>query len=132
LNDTETETCSGRVVDYINAQWELQRLRKTIDDSFMNFDLVALPTMRVLPSTIDDALAREENVRAERGAGGDFQLCPVQYLWDAGCLRSLRVFRHRSPNRPDDCRTALFGRQGFGAGKCLRKGYGVAHEKTEA
>jgi aspartyl-tRNA(Asn)/glutamyl-tRNA(Gln) amidotransferase subunit A len=63
LNDTQSETCSGRVVDYINAQWELQRLRKTIDDSFVNFDLVVLPTMRVLPGTIDEALAREENAR---------------------------------------------------------------------
>jgi aspartyl-tRNA(Asn)/glutamyl-tRNA(Gln) amidotransferase subunit A len=62
LNDVSSETCSARVVDYINAQWELQRLRKTIDDSFVNYDLVALPTMRVLPGTINEALAREENV----------------------------------------------------------------------
>ncbi|MDQ1470028.1 MAG: aspartyl-tRNA(Asn)/glutamyl-tRNA(Gln) amidotransferase subunit [Bryobacterales bacterium] len=62
LNDVASENCSARVVDYINAQWELQRLRKTIDDSFVNYDLVALPTMRVLPGTINDALAREENV----------------------------------------------------------------------
>jgi aspartyl-tRNA(Asn)/glutamyl-tRNA(Gln) amidotransferase subunit A len=62
LNDVTTENCSSRVVDYINAQWELQRLRKLIDDSFANYDLVVLPTMRVLPGTIDEALAREENV----------------------------------------------------------------------
>ncbi len=61
LNDVASETCSARVVDYINAQWELQRLRKTIDDSFVDFDLVVLPTMRILPGTINDALAREEN-----------------------------------------------------------------------
>lgn len=67
LNDVASETCSARVVDYINAQWELQRLRKTIDDSFVNYDLVALPTWRVLPATIDDALAREENA----GGGGE-------------------------------------------------------------
>ena len=41
MNDVASETCSARVVDYINAQWELQRLRKTIDDSFVNYDLVA-------------------------------------------------------------------------------------------
>lgn len=60
LNDVSNETCSSRVVDYINAQWELQRLRKTIDDAFTECDLVALPTMRVLPGPINDALAREE------------------------------------------------------------------------
>ncbi len=62
LNDVASETCSARVVDYINAQWELQRLRKTIDDSFLNCELVVLPTMRVLAETINDALAHEENV----------------------------------------------------------------------
>jgi aspartyl-tRNA(Asn)/glutamyl-tRNA(Gln) amidotransferase subunit A len=60
LNDVSSETCSTRVVDYINAQWELQRLRKTIDDAFENYDLVVLPTMRVMPETINAALAREE------------------------------------------------------------------------
>ena len=61
LNDVASENCSNRVVDYINAQWELQRLRKLIDDSFVNYDLVVLPTMRVMPPTINDALQREEN-----------------------------------------------------------------------
>ncbi len=64
MNDVGSETCSARVVDYINAQWELQRLRKIIDDSFKNHDLVVLPTMRVMPSTINEALEREENVPA--------------------------------------------------------------------
>jgi aspartyl-tRNA(Asn)/glutamyl-tRNA(Gln) amidotransferase subunit A len=66
LNDVASENCSSRVVDYINAQWELQRLRKIIDDSFVNYDLVVLPTMRVLPDTINNALAREENVEPGR------------------------------------------------------------------
>lgn len=61
LNDVASENCSTRVVDYINAQWELQRLRKLIDDSFVNYDLVVLPTLRVMPSTINDALQEEEN-----------------------------------------------------------------------
>jgi aspartyl-tRNA(Asn)/glutamyl-tRNA(Gln) amidotransferase subunit A len=61
LNDTTSEMCSTRVVDYINAQWELQRLRKLIDDSFLNYDVVVLPTMRVMPRTINEALQTEEN-----------------------------------------------------------------------
>ncbi len=65
LNDVASENCSNRVVDYIKAQWELQRLRKTIDDSFANYDLVVLPTMRVIPETIDAALQREENTGNE-------------------------------------------------------------------
>jgi aspartyl-tRNA(Asn)/glutamyl-tRNA(Gln) amidotransferase subunit A len=67
MNDVASENCSARVVDYINAQWELQRLRKLIDDSFVNYDLVVLPTMRVMPRTINDALQSEEN----GGTGGE-------------------------------------------------------------
>lgn len=61
LNDTATEACSDRVVDYVLANWELIRLRKTIDDAFVDFDLVALPTMRELQPTINEALANEED-----------------------------------------------------------------------
>ena len=48
------------MVDYVHARWELARMRRTIDDAFSDFDLVALPTDRVLPRTIADALNREE------------------------------------------------------------------------
>jgi aspartyl-tRNA(Asn)/glutamyl-tRNA(Gln) amidotransferase subunit A len=64
LNDTTTEACSAKVVDYVLANWELIRLRKTIDDAFAEFDLVALPTMRVLPMTINEALNREEEPKS--------------------------------------------------------------------
>lgn len=61
LNDTTTEACSDRVVDYVLANWELIKLRKTIDDAFVDFDLIALPTMRELPPTINEALTNEED-----------------------------------------------------------------------
>lgn len=60
MNDTTSETCSAKVVDYVLANWELIRLRKTIDDAFTDFDLVALPTMRIIPRTINEELSREE------------------------------------------------------------------------
>src|SRR5260370_42311946 len=60
MNDTSGEACSAKVVDHVLANWELIRLRKTIDDAFTDFDLVALPTMRVVPRTINDELNREE------------------------------------------------------------------------
>ena len=60
MNDTTSETCSAKVVDYVLANWELIRLRKTIDDAFTDFDLVALPTMRIVPRTINEELSREE------------------------------------------------------------------------
>ncbi len=61
LNDSLAEACSGKVADYVSAQWELVRLRKTVDDAFSDFDLVALPMMRVMPRTINEELSREED-----------------------------------------------------------------------
>lgn len=61
MNDVSEEPCSEKVVDYVTSRWQLTLMRKSIDDAFTNFDLVALPTMRIVPRTIDDALDREEN-----------------------------------------------------------------------
>jgi aspartyl-tRNA(Asn)/glutamyl-tRNA(Gln) amidotransferase subunit A len=57
------EPCTEKVVDYVKSNWQLILMRKSIDDAFTNFDLVALPTMRILPRTIDDALNREEEIK---------------------------------------------------------------------
>ena len=62
MNDPTTEVCSEKIVDYVRSNWKLILLRKNIDAAFTNFDLVALPTMRIQPRTINDALNREEVV----------------------------------------------------------------------
>jgi hypothetical protein len=36
------ETTAGRVAELVRANWELAKLRKTIDDAFTDFDLVVL------------------------------------------------------------------------------------------
>ena len=59
LNDP-AETSASRVADFVRANWELIHLRKTIDDAFTDFDVVALPTMRVGPRTVNEELHREE------------------------------------------------------------------------
>ena len=60
MNDSTTQPCADKVVDYVLSNWKLISLRKNIDAAFTNFDLVVLPTMRILPRTINDALSREE------------------------------------------------------------------------
>jgi aspartyl-tRNA(Asn)/glutamyl-tRNA(Gln) amidotransferase subunit A len=62
MNDPSSEPCADKVVDYVTSNWKLILLRKNIDAAFTNFDLVVLPTMRILPRTINDALNREEVV----------------------------------------------------------------------
>ena len=59
LNDPG-ETSASRAADLVRAGWHLAELRKTIDDAFDGFDLVALPTNRVGPRTIREELDREE------------------------------------------------------------------------
>jgi len=61
FDDVSDEPCSEKVTDYVLSNWELIKLRRTIDDAFTDFDLVALPTMRLLPPTINEALSREED-----------------------------------------------------------------------
>jgi aspartyl-tRNA(Asn)/glutamyl-tRNA(Gln) amidotransferase subunit A len=63
LNDVSSEPCSEKVVDYVTSNWRLILMRKSIDDAFKDFDLVVLPTMRILPRTINDALNREEEIK---------------------------------------------------------------------
>lgn len=45
--------------EYVRSHWKLELLRRTIDDSFRDFDLVVLPTRRHTPRTIEAALKRE-------------------------------------------------------------------------
>jgi aspartyl-tRNA(Asn)/glutamyl-tRNA(Gln) amidotransferase subunit A len=63
LNDVAAEPCSEKVVDYVTSNWQLILMRKSIDDAFTDFDVVVLPTMRIMPRTIDDALNREEVIK---------------------------------------------------------------------
>jgi aspartyl-tRNA(Asn)/glutamyl-tRNA(Gln) amidotransferase subunit A len=52
---------NAKLGEYVRSLWKLEELRRTIDESFSDFDLVVLPTRRHTPRTIDAALKREEN-----------------------------------------------------------------------
>lgn len=41
---------------YIRAHWQLELLRRTVDQAFTDFDLVVLPTMNILPPKLQDML----------------------------------------------------------------------------
>jgi aspartyl-tRNA(Asn)/glutamyl-tRNA(Gln) amidotransferase subunit A len=51
---------NAKAADYIRGRWALERLRRTIDDSFRDVDVVVLPTRRHTPRTVDAAIEREE------------------------------------------------------------------------
>jgi aspartyl-tRNA(Asn)/glutamyl-tRNA(Gln) amidotransferase subunit A len=50
----------AKAADYIRGRWALDLVRRTIDDSFRDVDVVVLPTRRHTPRTVDAALEREE------------------------------------------------------------------------
>lgn len=52
---------NAKAAEYIRGRWKLELLRRTIDDAFANFDLVALPTRRRTPRKIDAAIKLEES-----------------------------------------------------------------------
>jgi len=53
-----------KATDYIRAKWELETLRRKVDDSFANFDLMVLPTQRIVAPTLNDLLKRAADTTA--------------------------------------------------------------------
>ena len=56
---------NARAVDYIRAIWALEQLRRTVDDSFTDFDLVVLPTTRIVAQTIEELLKRDADTQPQ-------------------------------------------------------------------
>ncbi len=51
---------NAKAAEYIRGRWALDLLRRTIDDSFTEVDVVVLPTRRHTPRTVEASLEREE------------------------------------------------------------------------
>jgi len=62
-----------RAEDYIRLRWELDTLRRMIDDAFTDFDLVLLPTQKTTAPVLNDMIRRNLQTVAgatPTGAGG--------------------------------------------------------------
>jgi len=69
-----------KAADYIRARWEMDRLRRTIDDAFADFDLVVVPTRHQPPRTVDAALKLDESDaprNPEADNNGYFNACGI-------------------------------------------------------
>ena len=55
-------SADAKAAAYVRGRWKLELLRRTIDDSFREIDLMVLPTRRRTPRTVDAAIKREETV----------------------------------------------------------------------
>lgn len=54
---------SAQVSAYIKHRWEMETLRRTIDDAFADFDLVVLPTQRIMPQKLSFVIDTEESTK---------------------------------------------------------------------
>ncbi len=61
-DDLNSRPASARVTQYIRHRADMELLRRTVDDAFTNFDLVALPTLRIIPQKLSYVIAQEESV----------------------------------------------------------------------
>jgi aspartyl-tRNA(Asn)/glutamyl-tRNA(Gln) amidotransferase subunit A len=52
-----------KAAEYIRAKWELETLRRSIDDAFSDFDLVVLPTQRIVAPLLDDLIKRAHDTK---------------------------------------------------------------------
>jgi aspartyl-tRNA(Asn)/glutamyl-tRNA(Gln) amidotransferase subunit A len=68
------ENSHPRAEDYIRLRWELETLRRTIDDAFTDFDVVVLPTQKNTAPVLDDMIRRNLEIVAgtspAMGGGG--------------------------------------------------------------
>jgi len=67
--ETLAASNGGNAADYVRQMWALQLLRRTIDDAFTDFDLVVMPTQRILPPLLNDLIRKAHDSRPADPAG---------------------------------------------------------------
>lgn len=55
---------SPRAVDYIRARWEIEGIRRLVDDAFQDCDVAVMPTQRILPPPLDELITRSQESKA--------------------------------------------------------------------
>jgi len=66
---------STRVSEYIRHRAEMEYQRRTVDDSFTDFDLVALPTVRITPQKLSYVIDQEESTKGHSPGIMDLDNC---------------------------------------------------------
>jgi aspartyl-tRNA(Asn)/glutamyl-tRNA(Gln) amidotransferase subunit A len=73
--DSTTSACSTRVSNYIRHRWDLTLLRRTVDDAFTDFDLVVVPTLRIIPEKLSYVIDRQEHPKPHNPETVDLDNC---------------------------------------------------------
>jgi aspartyl-tRNA(Asn)/glutamyl-tRNA(Gln) amidotransferase subunit A len=61
VEDPAQGSTSSKMVRYVEGMTAIQRLRRTIDGIFTDFDVLVVPTLKAFPPTIDAALRAESS-----------------------------------------------------------------------
>jgi aspartyl-tRNA(Asn)/glutamyl-tRNA(Gln) amidotransferase subunit A len=61
--NSPTSSASARVSQYIRHRADMELLRRTVDDAFTDFDLVVLPTLRIMPQKLSFVIEQEESTK---------------------------------------------------------------------
>jgi aspartyl-tRNA(Asn)/glutamyl-tRNA(Gln) amidotransferase subunit A len=62
-DDLNSRPASARVTQYIRHRADMELLRRTVDDAFTDFDLVVLPTLRIVPQKLSYVIEQEESIK---------------------------------------------------------------------
>jgi aspartyl-tRNA(Asn)/glutamyl-tRNA(Gln) amidotransferase subunit A len=68
-------TGSRQVSAYIKHRWDMEFLRRTVDDSFTDVDLVVVPTLRIMPQKLSYVIEQEENTKPHSPGIMDLDNC---------------------------------------------------------
>lgn len=61
VEDAANGSTSAKMVRYVEGLTAIQRLRRTVDSVFTDFDVVVVPTLKAFPPTIDAAVRAESS-----------------------------------------------------------------------
>jgi aspartyl-tRNA(Asn)/glutamyl-tRNA(Gln) amidotransferase subunit A len=61
LEDPAQGTPTAKMTRYVQGLTALQRLRRTVDSAFTDFDVLVMPTLKALPPTIEAAVRAENS-----------------------------------------------------------------------
>jgi len=73
--NSPTSSASARVSAYIRHRADMELLRRTVDDAFTDFDLVVLPTLRIMPQKLSYVIDQEESTKPRSPGIMDLDNC---------------------------------------------------------
>lgn len=73
--NSPSSSASTRVTQYIRHRAEMEYARRTVDDSFTDFDLVVMPTQRILPQKLSYVIDQEESTKPRNPGLTDLDNC---------------------------------------------------------